>query len=235
MQVNGNEISYIEVLSKVITPSSFESNSKWNSKSLIPITTKSKFTYGNMKLELLVRGNTENIVQINASNFLKEISESTVKFGEFNYKVRISSLNIDDVCEDSWDSGYYQKLTLNLIVDEKFRDEIVTDMLLLGSEFTFNVEGNITTPCVIEITPTQAMVDLVISGVSEYSFIVKNLAKDETLIIDGENQTITVNGENKFLDTEDMWEFPYLSPGSNTITFSKSYLTATVKYKPRYV
>lgn len=234
MIVNGNEISNVTVLSKVITPSSFETSSKWSKQSLIPINVKSKFTYGSMKLELLVRGNSEEITEDNTSFLLKEISESILTFNNYFYKVRMSSVSVDDIFKDELKEDYCQKITLNLIVDEKYKEEIVTELELLGSSISLNVEGNKETPCVLEITPTQAMVDLVINGVTKDAFTIENLAKDQKLIIDGENQTITVDGVNKFLDT-DMWDYPFLIAGENNITFSKSYLTGIIKYKPRYV
>lgn len=39
---------------------------------------------------------------------------------------------------------------------------------------------------------------------------------------------------NKYGDT-DMWDFPRLNPGTNTITVNKNNCDIKIKYKPRYI
>ena len=78
------------------------------------------------------------------------------------------------------------------------------------------------------------MINLEITGLGEDSIVIKNLNRDEKIILDGISGSVTVNGKNKFADT-DLWNFPYLSPGTNTITFSKNYFTGIIKYKPRFL
>ena len=97
---------------------------------------------------------------------------------------------------------------------------------------TINVNGNTKVPCTGEITPSIDMIDLTITGVSEDPIVVRNLKGNKTIIIDGIEGTVLQEGENKFADT-DMWEFPFLVPGTNTITVNKDTCNITIKYNIR--
>lgn len=78
------------------------------------------------------------------------------------------------------------------------------------------------------------MIDLKINGVSEDPLAIRNLKENKTIIIDGIEGTVIQDGINKFADT-DMWEFPFLVPGKNTITLSKDTCNITIKYNPRFL
>ncbi|CEP50269.1 tail component family protein [[Clostridium] sordellii] len=95
-------------------------------------------------------------------------------------------------------------------------------------------KGNTKVPCIVEITPIIDMIDLTITGLSEDPLIVKNLKGNKTIIIDGIKGTVKQDGINKFDDT-DMWEFPFLVPGTNTITVNKDTCNITIKYNPRFL
>ncbi|WP_443660663.1 phage distal tail protein [Clostridium algidicarnis] len=52
--------------------------------------------------------------------------------------------------------------------------------------------------------------------------------------MNGEDGTVLQDGINKFTDT-DMWDFPSLKPGSNTIALSKNTVDINIKYKGRWI
>ncbi|MEA5268949.1 phage distal tail protein [Clostridium perfringens] len=99
---------------------------------------------------------------------------------------------------------------------------------------TFNVGGNYNIPAIIEIVPSVDIIDLTINGLANDPIIIKNLHANKKIIIDGKEETVTEEGINKFKDT-DFWEFPFLMPGTNTITLSKNSCNVTIKYEPRYI
>ena len=112
-------------------------------------------------------------------------------------------------------------------------DEVVETINRIKSK-TINVNGNTKVPCIVEITPIIDMIDLTITGLSEYPLTVRNLKGNKTIIIDGIEGTVLQEGENKFADT-DMWEFPFLVPGTNTISVNKDTCNITIKYNPRFL
>lgn len=129
----------------------------------------------------------------------------------------------------------------------KYGEEVTASLgTLTGTASgTVNAEGTCETPCIIEITPNNALTSLTISGAARdpitgeaEDITITGLESGVTLTIDGEACTVTAGGENKFADT-DMWQFPTLQPGRNTLTFTPSSsvvsLTINVTYKPRYI
>lgn len=111
--------------------------------------------------------------------------------------------------------------------------------------YTASNTGACETPCVIEVTPNNALTSLTISGAARdpvtgeaEDIVINNLASGVAVVIDGEACTVTAGGENKFADTE-MWQFPTLTPGDNALVFTPSSsvvsLTVRITYKPRYI
>ena len=124
----------------------------------------------------------------------------------------------------------------------KYGEEVTVSVGTAASQ-NISVQGVSATPCIIEITPPNAITSFTIKGAARdpvtgeaEDIVVKNLSSGKTVIIDGEACTVTEDGANKYADTE-MWEFPTLLPGSNTLTFvsSSASCSVTIKYKPRYI
>lgn len=99
---------------------------------------------------------------------------------------------------------------------------------------TFNISGNYTVPAIVEITPSVDLIDLTITGLADDPITIKNLHANKKIIIDSKEGTVLEEGINKFEDT-DFWEFPFLTPGTNTITLSKNSCDVTIRYEPRYL
>lgn len=234
MIINSKDIALYgtTLISKTFNSSTTTISKEWLKTSSKPIVVSKQFTYGSGKLEFLVEASTEEALIENVSNLVNDISDSIINFGDsFFYKVTLNSTTEDEIFLNELNNLYSKNITISLVVDELYKDYIEIE---LTSSTIITLKGNKTTECIVEITPTQAMVDLVVNGFSKEPITINNLAKDVKIIINGEDKTIIADGINKFTDT-DMWEFPYLKVGTNTITFSKTYFTGKVKYKPRYV
>ncbi|MGU8157588.1 phage distal tail protein, partial [Clostridium perfringens] len=100
---------------------------------------------------------------------------------------------------------------------------------------TINVLGTYKTEAIVEITPSIDLIDLTINGLANDPIIIRNLKQGKKIIIDGKEGTILEEGVNKFKDTEDFWEFPFLMPGNNEIILSKNSCDVTIRYEPRYL
>jgi phage-related protein len=77
------------------------------------------------------------------------------------------------------------------------------------------------------------MISITLTGLGEI-ITVKNLKANTPITIDGEACIVTEKGANKFAET-DMWEFPVLQPGSNTIVTDNVNSTLRIQYKPRWI
>ncbi len=118
-----------------------------------------------------------------------------------------------------------------------------TETINRAASKTINVPGNALSPCIVEITPVADIPDLTITGLGydpqkdadqpiKFTKIQKGGQK---VIVDGEKGLVTLeNGSNKYGDT-DMWLFPRLRPGANTITVSRNNVDITLRYCPRFI
>lgn len=123
----------------------------------------------------------------------------------------------------------------------KYKDYVSVSANVTASK-TITVQGDYPVPCIIEIIPQVNVISsLTISGIARNKItgelediLIKNLTKNNKIIIDGENGTVIEGSSNKFADTE-FWEFPSLLPGGNEITFDNAQCNVTIKYRPRFI
>ena len=73
-----------------------------------------------------------------------------------------------------------------------------------------------------------------VSAAYNYFITIKNLKKNNKVVIDGINGSVKVGEENKFNDVE-LWEFPRIYPGVNDIKLSRSECSVIIKYYPRFI
>lgn len=230
MLINNIDISVFgaSVSNKLIQPTTIEIEKVRVKDSFNQIDSKKQFK--KVSIKLLFEGENRDVINNNISNFMsKLINEVDIKFKNLShfYHVYLVDHNVEDTNFDEW-------LYLNIeFVGYEYSTQIVETMNGITTK-TINVPGNEETPAIVEITPSVTIADIVLTGLSDEPMTVKNLTGGKKLIIDGEEGTVTVDGINKFNDT-DMWEFPRLKPGANTITVSRNNVDINIKYKPRFI
>lgn len=198
-------------------------------KSLNPIFISKKIELKNIKVDLLFEGDNRDKILKNISNLASKITEET-------------TLNLDGY-SNNYICYLVNKNTEKTISKKKYKVSLDFEGYEVGNEViesanrvvtkTINVIGNTETTAIVEITPSIDIIDIAINGLGEV-FTIKNLKQGQKVIINGEACTVTQDGINKFIDT-DLWEFPYLKAGANTLTFSKNNCDITIKYKPRWI
>lgn len=92
--------------------------------------------------------------------------------------------------------------------------------------------GTIETPLTMIITPLTAG-NLIIDGVSDSVIKINNVIANTDITINSISETVSQGITNKYNDT-DMWEFPRLNLGTNTITFSMA-VNVIFKYEERFI
>lgn len=237
MIINNKNLSTYggELLSKKIQPSSFKKESYFGKKSIIPITLSDKFEYGLIEASIILKAQTEDLLKENESNLTKDISKSIISFtGEaLSYKCLFESAPGKEVFFDNLEGKYAVEKQITLIILEKFKTEVTETINRVISKI-ITVTGNQTTPCIVEITPISDIIDITLEGLADDPIIIKNLKANKKVIIDGVEQLVTVDGVNKYGDT-DMWDFPRLVPGVNNIKVSRNTCDISIKYKPRFI
>ncbi|HAT4348534.1 phage distal tail protein [Clostridium perfringens] len=201
---------------------------EWLDNSFDPRVNKQKEGYSAITVKLLVEGANEDDVLLKISNIINICKKGKLKFSDFNFSYNISL----EKHQEKLISEILYELTLNFKSTFKLSDEITISMNRETSK-SINVEGNMKTPCIIEIIPLWDAIDITISGLND-DIVIKNLKVNKKIIINSLEGTVLEEGINKFADT-DFWEFPYLLPGVNIIKINKDTCNINVKYKNRYI
>ncbi len=214
---------------KKISPSKTSSNLQWLKGALTPVLLEKETKFCDIECKFTMEANTEDEFWQKFSEFNKDTIECILKFDDINilYKCYIQGAK-----EPTRITPYNWEFTCNWI-GYKYKNEIVVDIRKELSK-TIDVKGNLKTPCILEVTPSVDLIDLKLDGLANDPIIIKNLKQGKKIIIDSKEGTVTEEGKNKFSDT-DFWEFPFLMPGTNTITLSKNNCDVTIKYEPRYL
>lgn len=224
-----------EILDKKITPSTFRKEVDFRNKLREPILLSKSFEDGIIELTLIIKGDTEEEARIQYSNLIKEISDCNINFiGNNIYYRAVLDKNVTRECfEDELEDKFTIQLYLVLVTLYTFKAQVIELLNKITSK-TINVEGNKETPVIVEVTPSIDLIDLTINGLDEDPIVLKNLKANKKIIINGEDGTVLQEGVNKYGDIE-MWSFPSLKPGVNTITVSKNSVDINIRYKPRFI
>lgn len=208
-----------------ITPSQYSGRSFWNNGSRSPIAVTGQYTFSNLEVDIYIEG--------------QDGAEVERKKSKLNAMMENPIIILDEVDEGIEYLCYYE----NQVVVEKinevasiatyhfksFKRGLLKEVTLSSTSNNIEITTDVVTEAIYEITPNIDMIEFTIHGIK-----IKNLKANKKIIIDGIKKTVTMDGENKFGDTE-FWSFPTLTPGTNKITLSRTDAKVILKYYPRYV
>ena len=243
MKVNGTDLktkygTRILVGQQTIRERSIITFTDWLDDSDRPIENREpKGKFYDIEAEFIVIGTTKTDAELTMSNIISDCRSGYIELDNMDLELKGE---LKEARKDFLSRWRYS-LSLTFQAWDKAANEV--SITTSASEADISVAGNLETPCIIEITPPNAITSFTVKGAARdpvtweaEDIVVKNLSAGKTVIIDGEACTVTEDGANKYADTE-MWEFPTLLPGSNTLTFVSSSVSCsvTIKYKPRYI
>lgn len=229
-----NNINLIATYGVIITSKDIQNSevinfNDWIDNAIDPVRLKEeKFKFSNITVSLLVEGANEDEILTKISNILVNCKSGVLKFSDIDYYYNISLKDSTNkkICEIAYE------LTFSFQSTYKYKDEVIETINRLTTK-VITSNGNLETLAIVEITPSITIIDLVLNINSE-AITIKTLTAGKKIIIDGEKGSVTELGINKFKDV-DLWKFPRLSPGENTITTSRSTCDISIKYKPRFI
>ena len=183
-----------------------------------------------ISIRILFQCNSRDEVYKNISDFMVNFrDEVDIKFNNLshNYKCFFINSSIDETDFESW-------LYLNLNLKGYEYGDLISNKVSSAYNYSITSMGNIESPCIVEIIPSVDMIEFSIEGLSTDAITIKNLKKNNKVVIDGINGSVKVGEENKFNDVE-LWEFPRIYPGVNDIKLSRSECSVIIKYYPRLI
>jgi len=201
----------------------------WLRNALTPLYLGKQETYKQIKIQLIIEDTSDESCLNDISNLIKQFEKCTVKFDDLSFYYDCTIVNKS---HERIVSTFYI-LDIELKSGYAYKSAIIETLNHVSSK-TITIPGNIQAPAIITITSPIDTISITLTGFGSESIIVKNLKANIPVVIDGEVCTVISNGLNKFIDT-DMWEFPTLQIGSNTIGTSSANCVINISYKPRYV
>lgn len=232
MLINNIDVKtfYGKQLTADIQPINFVNKDIWVAAAIMPTFIESDLTFKNINIVMLFHGDSRDSILLNISKVLSHLkNESDIVLDGHNhiYKVKLDSSNI----VKSMNKHAYR-------LELKFKgyeySSEVTIQANKTNSYTVNNVGTCITPARIEITSEINQIDFTIEGLGKYPIKVTGLNAGKTLIIDAEDGTIIEDGSSRFKDVE-IWEYPKLLAGDNTIKFSRNNVNVTFKFKPHYI
>ncbi|MFV9511802.1 phage distal tail protein [Tepidibacillus sp. LV47] len=225
MLVNSIDISNFKakLLKKDIQTAEVVVYDDWLRNALNPLYLCKQEKYKQINLELFIKDTDDESALNDISNLVKQFEKCTIKFDDLNFYYDCLIVN---KTHKRATKGIYT-LDIELKSGYAYKPEVVETLDHVTSK-TLNVSGNLRTPAIVEITPTIDMAEITVAGMK-----VKNLTANTKVIINSEDFTVLEGTANKYGDTEG--DFPFLVPGSNTITVSDANCVVYVKYKPRWL
>ena len=200
----------------------------WPTSSLDPIQHRQLTRYKQIYCELFLECADDNIAYAKISEISSEARKATLKFEDtdFYYDAILDNVDEERITEGSFFLRLYWK------APSAYKPEIAEVASRVPSK-TINAPGTLQTLAIVEITPSVNLIDVTITGLGE-PFTIFSLTAGQKVIINGEDGTVTENGENKYPDY-DSWGFPVLQPGQNEIAISQTSADVTIRFKPRWL
>ena len=240
MLVNGTDISVFHstLLTKDIQTAEVTIFDDWLRQSPSPLYLGKQEKFKTIKLQFLIEDTSDYNCLVDIGNLIAQLEKCTLKFDDLAFYYDATIVNNDQanliqdgsyIAENPDNFAYTQDVELK----SPYAYLPTTSIAMPGTSQIITVSGNRQTAAIVTLTPTIDMGSVTLTGFGK-AITVKNLHKNIAVIIDGEQGLITENGINKFADA-DMWDFPTLNPGANTINLSIPGAPLNIQYKPKFI
>lgn len=214
-------------LSQTVKPRNVVTYVEWLAESFLPAKSKpNRYTDFEICIEMLVKGKSKEECELTMSSIMSDFDSGELQLDNMNFTYDFDFKSEDRELVKRWLYSY--KINLNAYS----KKGILRTVEFTGKEKTILMEGTSKSPAIVTITPDIALVNLTVTGITDEAITIKDIARNAKVVIDGQNCTITENGQN-ILNKTDLWEFPRLMPGKNIITLDNS-CSVKVDYRAFY-
>ena len=190
MTINGTDITQFHaiLLSKHIQPAAVTTYTYWLRQGLGPLNYGHKETFKIIKLTIYLEDSSEDAVADDISNLMTALKSCTLKFDDltkyFDCTIADSLSDPDTMIAP----GVHQ---LDVTLNSSYAYLPAVSVPLTSQSQTVTAQGNLPSPAVVTLTPTQDIGAVALTGLSKKPIIVKNLHANAPVTIDGEACTVT--------------------------------------------
>lgn len=214
-------------LSQTVKPRNVVTYVDWLAESFLPAKSKpNRYTDFEICIEMLVKGKSKEECELTMSSIMSDFDSGELQLDNMNFTYDFDFKSEDRELVKRWLYSY--KINLNAYS----KKGILRTVEFTGKEKTLVMEGTAKSPAIVTIIPDIALVSFTVTGITDEAITIKDIARNANVVIDGQNCTITENGQNILYKT-DLWEFPRLIPGKNIITLDNS-CSVKIDYRAFY-
>lgn len=231
MKVNGVDARkyYAKQLTVEVLPPSMSNDYEILTGAALPIEFESDMKLGKLKLVMYFRGKDRNSIVRNMSLFMSNFTAAS-DLELDGYKGKFKAYITDDTYSKMRVKNRYQ---LEMQFDGYFYDEEIALTYDGVKSTTITRVGSRKAPINMEVYAKSALTEYTITGFEE-DIVIKELAAGKTIIIDGSQGFVTMDGENA-IDKVDIWEFPKMDKSEINLAFTNANAKVTVRYKPMWI
>lgn len=231
MKVNDIDIRKYNAkqLTAEVLPPSLSVNYEIITGAVLPTEFETDMELGQLKLCIYFRGKDRNALIRNMSTFLENLTESSVIEVD-GYKGKFKAYTASSDYSKMKVKTRYQ---LNLVLDGYFYDDEIKLEYNGETSAEIDRQGSRKSPAIIEVYAKKKLSNFTISGFED-DITIEELAKGQTIVIDGENGRITIDGVDAFSKV-DLWKFPIINMSVMELEFSSSDAIVRIKYKPMWI
>lgn len=227
MLVNGIDLKQFgaKLLTVTTAPPAMAINYEMLPKALIPTEYDTDIPLGSLTLTVYFTAKNRAQLERAMSSFMSLFRASCTIEQITGYEGKYKGFLTAD---DYQKTLVNEKKILTLTFDGYFFDDDETVTFNGQTSGTIQAKGSRDVPCILDVTAKQTLSNYSIT-LNGNTITIETLSSGGTISIDGRTGTVTQNGANAF-NAVDLWEFPKLQAGNNSITFSSSGANVKVTY-----
>ena len=188
MMINNTDISvYHASLNNdlVISPATVTIYDDWLRKAPNPVYVGKQETFKAITFTAVIKDESDEAVDMDISNLANALEKCTAKFDNIN---RYFDCTLSKCDPERWATGVYQ---LSIELKSAYAYLPPVPVTLIAQSQTITTQGNLPSPAVVTLTPTQDIGAVTLTGLAKRPIIVKNLHAGAPVTIDGEACTVT--------------------------------------------
>lgn len=231
MTINGIDISVYgaTLLSKKITNHDVVQVFNWLDGAAMPVFTRNEQRFKDIALTFLIESSSEAATEGYFSALMLAMKDCIILFNELT---KYFACHFDGKVEPKKLTARAWLVEIDLLCHKTYLSEVVITANGISSK-SITSTGAIPSPCLITVTPSVAIAEYTISGLSSTSIKIKNLTANKAHVIDGYLFRYLKDGGNDITNF-DAFEWPVLPIGTTNVTFSHTTANVTIQYYPLF-
>lgn len=231
MTINGTNVSAYgaTLLGKQLTDHEVVQVYDWLDGATQPVYARSEQRFRELSLTFLIEGATETLTESYFAALMLQLKSCILKFDEL---AKYFAGHYEGTTEPEKINPKTWLVKVKVRCHKTYLPEVTETASGVTSKSITNT-GTVPGECHITVTPTVAIAEFTITGLTGSPLKIRNLSANKAHVIDGYLFRYLRDGANDIADF-DSFAWPVLPVGTTAVTFSHSTATVQIRYYPRF-